>query len=302
MGGLGNQLFQFTAARYIAGEQPILLDYSLSNPRTSNNGTVDIEEFVLSEKVVFNSSSQKNFVLKKLVGLNVRRSIKLGVHNRFDLIKLISEIGVSAHFRRYFHLKIGHGVGFSELNATSRNTILIGYFQSYRFAQAIKNSTFFETLKLKSPSPTVNYYYRLAQIEKPLVVHFRLGDYKNEPSIGILSPGYYKEALMKLWNPSNFGKIWAFSDDIEAAKDLYGSAMPNKIRWVPEIEKSAARTLEVMRLGRGYIIANSTFSWWSAFLTYTDNAPIISPNPWFKEFIEPAHLIPPNWTRLNGWQ
>jgi len=66
------------------------------------------------------------------------------------------------------------------------------------------------------------------------------------------------------------------------------------------IDNSSASTLEAMRFGRGYVIANSTFSWWGAYLSHTDHAEVIAPDPWFQGMDSPDSLIPRNWQKRNS--
>ena len=58
-----------------------------------------------------------------------------------------------------------------------------------------------------------------------------------------------------------------------------------------------------MRLGRGYVIANSTFSWWAAYLSLNPGVEVVVPSPWFMGMEDPGELIPPNWKQLDaGYQ
>jgi hypothetical protein len=65
---------------------------------------------------------------------------------------------------------------------------------------------------------------------------------------------------------------------------------------------TSAETLEIMRLGKAYIIANSTFSWWGAMLSKSENPLVICPDIWFKSQAEPLDLIPSSWKRVPAWQ
>ena len=69
-----------------------------------------------------------------------------------------------------------------------------------------------------------------------------------------------------------------------------------QVRFFSQIEHSTAVTFEIMRLGFGYVIANSCFSWWSAFLRYDKNAKVIAPETWFKALESPKCLFPSDWS------
>ena len=63
---------------------------------------------------------------------------------------------------------------------------------------------------------------------------------------------------------------------------------------------SAAETLQTMRLCHGYVIGNSSFSWWGAKLSFQENPPVISPSKWFLGQPDPAGLIPDDWERIDA--
>jgi len=53
-----------------------------------------------------------------------------------------------------------------------------------------------------------------------------------------------------------------------------------------------------MRLGTGYVLSNSTFGWWAAYLARMEPKVVVVPDPWFKKIDEPLGLIPIGWTRI----
>jgi hypothetical protein len=147
----------------------------------------------------------------------------------------------------------------------------------------------------------ISNYKDLSRSECPLVVHIRLGDYVDHPQFGIPSKCYYKEALEQLWSSGKYKKIWLFSNDAKLALEYLPANLTNSIRVIPEIEFSAAKTLEVMRMGHGYVIGNSTYSWWAATLSYANTASVIAPHPWFAGMEDPIQLIPKNWQTISAF-
>jgi hypothetical protein len=194
----------------------------------------------------------------------------------------------------------GKGVGHFQLKKRKWTQFIYGYFQSYVWPEQSLD----QLCKIKpvNQSSTLEQYRALAEVEFPLIVHIRLGDYKLENNFGIPSKGYYSEAISQLWGTGRYRKIWVFSDEPDAATQYLPPQHLSEIRWIPEIDASAAHTLEVMRLGKGYVIGNSTFSWWGAFLAYTSNVPVIAPSPWFKTGESPQALIPPGWKQVDAFK
>ena len=139
-----------------------------------------------------------------------------------------------------------------------------------------------------------------ASAEKPIIVHVRLGDYLNEKDFGVLSEEYYQSSIRDLWASGEYGAIWAFSDEPERAGSFLPQELSSQIFWVPQEGLSSVQVLQLLRLGHAYVIGNSTFSWWGAFLSYKENPVVISPEPWFLNLPEPNNLIPPDWKRSKA--
>jgi hypothetical protein len=57
--------------------------------------------------------------------------------------------------------------------------------------------------------------------------------------------------------------------------------------------------MEVMRFGGGFIVANSTFSWWAAQLRYKRFAQVVCPSPWFKFTESPENIVDKEWISLS---
>jgi hypothetical protein len=96
-----------------------------------------------------------------------------------------------------------------------------------------------------------------------------------------------------------FSRIALFSNDIVAALEYIPSSLREHL-WIPSKDlTSTTETLELMRNGKGYVLSNSSFSWWAAVLTYGDMPLVISPTPWFQKKTEPVDLIPHDWLRRS---
>jgi hypothetical protein len=302
-GGLGNQLFQYAAALYQSDTRAVSLVSSLGFPRKSKAGRAEIFSFAITEPEI---SGNAGWLIKKVAGYLLRQGIYRKKLENFEIFRVLTlfvgKIVLSLYFWKKLSLIIGKGVGFHELIQSKGNQLLIGYFQTFYWASDPQVLKQLHQIKLKDDSPKVLDYRGLANVEKPLVVHIRLGDYKNEGDFGILPETYYSSAIQDQLKSEKFGAIWLFSDELEAAQQMLPKELSIRVRLVQEIDESAAATLQVMRFGHGYVIANSTFSWWGAFLSLNSDAKVIAPSPWFRNLPEPAQLIPPHWTRWDaGW-
>jgi hypothetical protein len=134
-----------------------------------------------------------------------------------------------------------------------------------------------------------------------VAVHVRLGDYKQEDGFGIPTSEYYECALQMLQAEEPIDEIWLFSNEPSEALSYLPTMYHGLTRIVPDFNGSAATTLQAMRIADRYVIANSSLSWWGAFLSYSKFPTVIAPKPWFISSPEPAELIPSHWMRLDAW-
>ena len=302
-GGLGNQLFQLACGLYSRGDNQLILDSRLGKPRKNKSGLPEIVSFALPEEVKVLSDTKEDRLVARCTNFMLRQGITPKnfekVPGYFFITKKICSIILSLYYKTFVRLSVGRDIGFSNLDAKKENSFLLGYFQSYIWASDPGVKPLLRNLSLSILCNEVEFYKSLSISEKPLIVHFRLGDYLEEEAFGIPSINYYQNAISELWKTGKYNKIWAFSDEPEKAQLIFSNALNENIRWIPEIDQSAAKTLEVMRFGHGYIIANSTFSWWAAFLAYEKNVEVTAPIPWFRAIADPGELIPPHWKRLS---
>jgi hypothetical protein len=300
-GGLGNQLFQYAAGRSIAKGGPVYLLTCLGIPRSSKAGP-DIFEFDLGPNIVILPCTHKHVLSKK--AFNLLMSLTVGRRRWISKISIFRGLvtGIASlvfNFELRINAKIlpANGIGFSSVLETRRNLFPIGYFQSFKFVSPEVRAVGRLEVSLLSQSDEIDRLRIEAKAKNPLVVHVRLGDYKSESSFGILNSEYYSSAIDTQMKDGNIKEIWLFSDE----PTLAISRIPKKfipLTKVMHLEGfSSAQVLEVMRFGYSYVIANSTFSWWGAFLSYKTDSKVIAPARWFRTTAEPLDLIPDSWVR-----
>jgi hypothetical protein len=303
-GGLGNQLFQLAAALSLGESHQIFIETTNGKPRSNSTGQPEISSFTLPDRVSFLERTGTNWLSSKATGYVLRSGITTRHFEKVRIlrfmIRLAASVINSVALKSRVKVNVNSGVGYDKYLKQKRFQLLIGYFQTYRYASMPAVYEELKNLTLVTQVDLIEEYRKLALVETPLVVHIRLGDYKLEESFGLLSKEYYSDAITELWSSGKYQKIWLFSDEPELAIQVIGDKYQDFVRIVPEVNDSAAATLEVMRSGSGYVIANSSFSWWAAFLSHTKNPVVLAPSPWFIGQEEPIDLIPPSWSRRNG--
>ncbi len=195
------------------------------------------------------------------------------------------------------------------MNDQSKLRILIGYFQSYKYFDN-HFLTINRLLKIDEQKVRLtNKYLKLINEDKPISMHFRLGDYKKLPEhYVLLNTDYYKTALNCLIDSDQTNKINTvlyFCED-QDLEDVEGIIMELKaefpgsivfLRADPELEDW--EQLILMSLCRHNIIANSTFSWWGAYLNTSREKKVVYPSVWFGPRIKHGlqDLFPLDWIR-----
>ena len=300
-GGLGNQLFQFAILLSLNNNEEVGLVDGIGEPRRNREKLPEICSFNLETFNVHIIKKEFSWLTRKSLGFCLRMGVQ---PRRFEIAmfkkiaRFASNFLLSITIHARLKLIIGRGVGYFNLKPSKSPLFLYGYFQSYYWAS--ESETFKKLMELepKKIGHELTSLISLAKIQKPLIVHVRLGDYLLEESFGIPSIDFYDKAISKIIRLTKSKYIWVFSDSIDSAKSYIPERFHSKITWMNEIDNSSAHTLQAMRLGSGYVIANSTFSWWAAFLRQNQFAPVIAPTPWFRNADDPALIIPPTWIRI----
>ena len=302
-GGLGNQLFQIAAALQISKGKQILLFSEIANPRKTG-GVTDCLFFNLPRQILIDKRHGSRLD-RKLLDINLRtglvanRSFIRAITN--SIASFFTSIFGSLKSGKILRIQNGIGIGFCNIKVGSNLTILNGYFQGHQWSFDSRVRSQLQTLTLKSRSVEFQNWVEMALSEKPIVVHIRLGDYRNEKDIGILKLNYYKKALALPQLQSKSKNIWIFSDEPDSLTSYIEAASDFKIRVIRDININTSETLELMRYGVGYVIANSTFSWWGAFLSYSSDAPIIMPKPWFSNMSSPVGISPKELIEIENY-
>jgi len=287
-GGIGNQLFQYSLGKYLQHEKPIELTFVSAPP--------GVRETIHKSKL-------KDFIF----GVNVE------ILKRSKIVQIISK--VDRHFshrvskynalaERIFQSYTQNGVGFDEKILKMRAPRRVrGYFQSYLYAESIRSELISE-FELIAPSECFLTYAAEARLTQPIIVHLRRGDYaKLSSSVGILGADYYFNGIKSLNGVNSQKQIWIFSDDNRASLALAKQLEEFGIKDIKQgFELTDSETLKLMSLGSGIVIANSTFSWWSAFLGNYENN-VVAPQKWYKGLPDPTDLIPKNWKLIKStWE
>lgn len=301
-GGLGNQLFQFAATLSLMTDENRDLELDDIDAASKNvDGNPEILDFEI-EKIVnlhirkLNSSR----TLDKFITLQLRLSNKI-LSKRLPNKILNTFLGI---FSGLTSLLLGkrvlspNGLGWDEkLKPTRRDFTLLGNFHSYMYIDDKNRSKLRNGLKCRNSTNEIEHFEKTSVIDKPTAIHIRLGDYLLIDELNVVSREYFDKAVEIIESKNPKSKYWIFTNDRELSEKYLPERIISRCDFIPE-SMNSAQTLEIMRLCENYIISNSTFSWWGAFLSRTDNPIVIAPKNWFKTVKEPRNICLPEWIRI----
>lgn len=174
------------------------------------------------------------------------------------------------------------------------------YFQSEKYFKDIEK-TIRKEFSLRRPfrAEAENWAKKNSSTQS-VSVHIRRSDYlweKHKNIHGILPIQYYLDAAKIIAEKIPNAVFYVFSDDIPWAKE--NLKLPYPIEFVSSEKISGPEEMILMSVCKNNIIANSSFSWWGAWLNNQPNKIVITPKNWFIDKTKtPNDVIPNNWTRI----
>ena len=281
-GGLGNQLFQYATGRRRAyvHQTELVLDVAWYShiPESDTPRSFELNQYPLKARPtqgqeILWSMLQRESLLQRFPSAS--RPWKKFRERNFDFDE-------------------------SVLNLND-NTYLEGYWQSYRYFEDIADIIRSEVIPLFPPASKDEAVRKEIAATQSVSVHVRRGDYISHKIAatvhGTCSSDYYRMAMAKVSSAVRNPHFFVFADDIEWARKQLISPFP--IAFVDHNgAETAFQDLRLMSLCKHHIIANSSFSWWGAWLNPSKEKIVVAPGKWFADGRPTPTLIPDVWIRL----
>jgi hypothetical protein len=289
-GGLGNQMFQYA------------LGYALSK---KNKTQFYLDDRYLNDRFI--KYFKRNYV-KRIFQIN-KLNLKYKIAKK-KIIRIFS-LNNKIYFIRYFKIiifslfcpkkyiyenKYIYNKNLKKLN--SLNIYLDGYWQNekyfYNYKKEIKE-IFINGIKIKNKK--INNFLRTINSQHSVCVNVRRADYTNNNNN--LDLNYYLKAIKLIKKKYNNLKFFIFSDDLVWCRKIF-SNLGVKYSIVDHTYAGNYFTtyLYLMTQFKTYIISNSTFSWWGAWLSKFSKPFIIAPKKWFPDSNLVSDIVPKDWTRI----
>ena len=268
-GGLGNQMFQYAFGRSISLKHnaELFFDFSPLKDASVSHGSrpllslfqVDAKQApqAMIDKLEKDATPRLVKFMRKVFGR--RRTIK-----------------TSCFHEPHFHF-------CEEALKVQRPTIFSGYWQSSKYfseyQEAIRKDFTFPDF---TENHNKDYANAIAQAENAVSLHIRRGDYIANPATnkvhGVPLEIYYQDAVKHFEENTKNPHFFIFSDDIDWVKE--NLTISNMTLVAGNSGDKAFRDMQLMSLCKHHILANSSFSWWGAWLSNMPGT-VIAPKMWF---------------------
>lgn len=274
-GGMGNQMFQYAFGRYLSIKYNTALKLDLSFLKRRDMGpnfmyrNYDLDLFNVQEDFNITQSDINN---------SLKANEPWGAFEYQEI--LIKEIG-----------KV----------ISSKNVIIEGYWQTEKYfkdvEEQIRKDFTFRNLIENSDDRTK---LMLEDIKKSnsIMVNIRRTDYLNTNFHGVMGTEYIDKASKIIESKIENPKYFVFSDDIKWCED---NIKLNNMVIVDHSYKGDRFSyyLQLMKNCKHFIIPNSSFAWWSAWLNEDKDKIVIAPEKWIaEENMKVRDLIPENWIKI----
>jgi len=284
-GGLGNQLFQYAAGRALAERLDVPLKVDTSEFENYPLRCFELNKFKINAKI---SSPDE------IAGLIINPS-------RFQRSICRAAIALGLEFNKiaFKEIKFGYDDFFEKI---SHPIYLNGYWQSEKYFKSAENILRSELCLTDSLNGTNGKVLEEILHSSGVSLHVRRGDYVTNPSAaavhGVCSLDYYYSAIRHIASQVQEPYFFVFSDDQQWAKD--NLKISHRVQFVEANGPDCGeKDMWLMKSCKHHIIANSSFSWWAAWLNNRQDKIVIAPRLWFLDKkINANDLIPEHWVKI----
>jgi hypothetical protein len=279
LGGLGNQLFQYAMGRALADarQTELVLDPRFILRKGCISGLA-IDEFAIRARYLTDAEAAhfKEPVWKLTRALRRQINPWLG----------------------YYHETV-HSFDSAAL-VQSYDVMLSGFWQSERYFDNHSDLLQSDLVLKKALPPEAAQVAAQMKCGTSVAMHVRRGDYLSDPKAlakhGATSAHYYQTALQLMIEKLGGVDLYVFSDDPEWVR---ANIQHPSITFVSDFGFSAEQDLWLISACQHQIIANSSFSWWGAYLNDYASKIVVAPEPWFDaKHMAQQDIIPTDWNTL----
>ncbi|RYY08114.1 MAG: alpha-1,2-fucosyltransferase [Sphingobacteriaceae bacterium] len=293
--GLGNQLLQYAMGKQLAIARNVPLRLDVSFFEDQDLRSYKLNNFNINAKIASDAEIEP---FRK----NINAYQKLHQQTSFyaKVYRNLEPLVFPKHTKNYFK-ESTWWILEPEIYKTPSDIYIEGYWQHYKYYENLKPLILEElTLKKQLDDNAQNWLTSIKSDQGSVAVHIRRGDYVSDPGanylMGVLPVNYYNKAISYIKQKVSNPTFYFFSDDLDWVKhniqtDASNFYVNGNLDYVD---------LNLMRHCNHQIIANSTFSWWGAFLNRNPDKIVVAPQQWSprEDVNRNIHLQFPDWIKL----
>ncbi len=297
--GLGNQMFQYAAARALAERLHVPLKLNIQSFDGSTTCTYDLDKFNITAKIATGSEIASAV---SLPSSSLKRNW-LRITNRLKLSALRRSIVREENF----HFE-------EEFRTATRNCYLFGHWQSEKYFKSFENVIRAEFTLRAGVVEDRPHLVEEIQSRESVSLIIRRGDFLQYDHLNLYGDNlaYYHRAIELLQSRMHNPHFFIFSDDIDWVKQQLKLKTAHTFVSEPypgqqyKINGRRHQDLILISKCKHHVITNSTFAWWGAWLCADRNKTVIAPKQWFKEgflwyngkVADSRDVLPENWIKI----
>ena len=273
-GGLGNQLFQYAVGRALAlhHRSPLKLDLTIFK-------TYKLHRYLLDQFAIQADIATEDEIIK----LKGRNNVLFSALRKAGLVK------------RKSYLKEKRSSYFDASVFKNDDVYLDGYWQNELYFSDIREELLRDLTSISSMSDLGVVYMEGIKKRNSVSLHVRRGNYLNLKNFNVLDIDYYMKAVEYIRKNVEKPTFYIFSDDLEWCKNSLGF-LDNCI--FVDSTKTEIDDLKLMSFCKHNIIANSSFSWWGAWLNQNCKKTVIAPKGWLLNDPGSSNVILSDWVKM----
>ena len=273
-GGLGNQLFQYAVGRALALHHrlPLKLDLTIFK-------TYKLHRYLLDQFAIQADIATEDEIIK----LKGRNNVLFSALRKAGLVK------------RKSYLKEKRSSYFDASVFKNDDVYLDGYWQNELYFSDIREELLRDLTSISSMSDLGVVYMEGIKKSNSVSLHVRRGNYLNLKNFNVLDINYYMKAVEYMRKNVEKPTFYIFSDDLEWCKNSLGF-LDNCI--FVDSTKTEIDDLKLMSFCKHNIIANSSFSWWGAWLNQNCKKTVIAPKGWLLNDPGSSKVILSDWVKM----
>ena len=283
-GGTGNQMFQYALGRVLSLKHGVSLglDVEAFNQTFPDNAPRQYTLDMFNCKAALVGHGDVPFPYRS-------QGFYLDKAARFLFRRLL---GVPGSEKKIYQFDPG-------VFALGDGAYLQGYWQSVKYFEGYEN-VIREDFQLKRPvSEKTAILADEIAVSQSVCIHVRRGDYVGNSVHDIVPFSYYARAFSMLSEKAKIDRAYVFSDDIEWCKSNLSIGVPMVFVGREYSGSKNEEHMYLMSKCKHFIIPNSTFSWWAAWLAGNPGKVVVAPKLWYADdTVDTSTLTPSSWVRI----